>query len=423
MDTQTGAQAAPQRLNRKAFIFIILTTFLSSIGFGIITPVAPFLVTRYVTDPNSVGLALGWLTAAYSICQFIAAPGLGALSDRFGRKPILLFCMIGSAVGYLLLGVGGALWVLFLGRIIDGITGANISVSLAYIADVTPAEERGKYFGWVGALAGIGFIIGPVIGGLVAKISYEAPFYAAAVVTFLNVLYGIFFMPESLTPEKRTKQISLVGLNPLGVLRGVFAIPQLRWLLVGIFLFSLPFAVLQSNLGLFAKDTLHWDADSTGVIFAMIGITDIVVQGLLLGRLLKWFGDTRVAIGGLCCEIIGYLLLASVVLFQSPMPMFAGVIVFALGDGLLGPSLNGLLSRAAGADAQGQVQGGSQAIQSLARIGGPLIGGDLYDRAGHAVPYLSGAGIVALAIGAIGLALPSLAKSQPIPETVPAGAD
>src|SRR4051812_35934354 len=129
MNTQTGAVNAPQRLNRKAFIFIVATTFLSSIGFGIITPVAPFLVTRYVTDPNSVGLALGWLTAAYSICQFIAAPGLGALSDRFGRKPILLFCMIGSAVGYLLLGVGGALWVLFLGRIIDGITGANFSVS------------------------------------------------------------------------------------------------------------------------------------------------------------------------------------------------------------------------------------------------------------------------------------------------------
>jgi DHA1 family tetracycline resistance protein-like MFS transporter len=423
MDTQSGANNAPQHLNRKAFIFIILTTFLSSIGFGIITPVAPFLVTRYVTDPNSAGLALGWLTAAYSICQFIAAPGLGALSDRFGRKPILLFCMIGSAVGYLLLGVGGALWVLFLGRIIDGITGANFSVSFAYIADVTPQEERGKYFGWVGALAGIGFIIGPVIGGLLAKVSYEAPFYAAAVVTFLNVFYGIFFMPESLTPEKRSKQISLIGLNPLGVLCGVFAIPQLRWLLIGVFLYSLPFAVLQSNLGLFAKDTLHWDADATGIIFAMVGVTDIIVQGLLLGRMLKWFGETRVAIGGLCCEVIGYLLLASVVLFQSPIPMFAGVIIFALGDGLLGPSLNVLLSRAAGAGAQGQVQGGSQAIQSLARIGGPLIGGDLYDHAGHAVPYAAGAGIVAVAIGVISLALPSLRKNQPTSETAPVGAD
>jgi DHA1 family tetracycline resistance protein-like MFS transporter len=424
METQTGANTAPKGLNRKAFIFIVVTTFLTSIGFGLITPVAPFLVTRYVTDPNSVGLALGWLTAAYSICQFIAAPGLGALSDRFGRKPILLFCMLGSAIGYLMLGVGGALWVLFLGRIIDGITGANLSVSFAYIADVTPSEERGKYFGWVGALAGIGFIIGPVIGGLVAKLGYEAPFYAAAVVTFLNLIYGLFFMPESLPPEQRSKQISLVGLNPFGVLRGVFAIPQLRWLLVGVFLYSLPFAVLQSNIGLYVKDSLGWDADTTGIIFAMVGITDIIVQGVLLGRMLKWFGESRVAIGGMVCEIIGYVLIGSVAVFHSAVPMFAGVIVFALGDGLLGPSLSGLLSRAASAGEQGQVQGGSQAVQSLGRIGGPLIGGELYDRAGHAVPYVTGAAVVAVAIGFVSLALPSLAKhTQSGQEASPVGAD
>lgn len=216
-----------------------------------------------------------------------------------------------------------------------------------------------------------------MIGGLLAKLGYgyEAPFYAAAGVTFLNVLYGIFFMPESLIPERRSKQMSLIELNPLGVLRGVFAIPQLRWLLIGIFLFCLPFAALQSNQGLFVKDSLRWDADATGILYVLVGITDIVVQGLLLGRMLKGFGESSVAIGGLCCEIIGHVLIASVLLFQSPVPMVAGVIIFALGDGLLGPLLSGLLSRAADESAQGQVQGGSP--------DGAITGADWWPTAGR----------------------------------------
>jgi MFS transporter, DHA1 family, tetracycline resistance protein len=419
----TPSQTAPPRMNRKALMFIVVTAFLTSMGFGLITPVAPFLLTRYITDPNSAGVALGWLTAVYSICQFLAAPALGALSDRYGRKPILLFCIFGSAVGFLLLGIGGALWVLFLGRIIDGITGANFSVAFAYIADITPPEERGKFFGWVGALSGIGFIFGPVIGGLTAKISYEAPFYIAAAITLLNVIYGLFFMPESLPKAQRITDVSLARLNPFSVLGNVFALPQLRWLLIGTFLVSLPFAVLQSNLGLFAKDSLGWDADTTGMIFALVGITDIIVQGLLLGRMLKWFGETRVAIGGLCCELVGYLLLASVGWLGSPALMFAAVIIFALGDGLFGPSLGGLLSRAAGANAQGQVQGGSQAVQSVGRIIGPLLGGEVYDRVGRTVPYVGGAAIVALALGALRLAIPAIRQQSETPETVPVGTD
>jgi DHA1 family tetracycline resistance protein-like MFS transporter len=407
-------------MNRQALLFIIVTAFLTTIGFGVITPVAPFLITRYVTDPNSIGITLGWLTAAYSICQFLAAPGLGALSDRFGRKPILLFCIFGSAVGFLLLGIGGALWVLFLGRIIDGITGANFSVSFAYIADVTPPEQRGKYFGWVGALGGIGFILGPVIGGLMAKISYEAPFYLAAALTFANVLFGLFFMPESLPKADRAKQVSLAGLNPFSVLQNVFAVPQLRGLLIATFLFTLPFAALQANMGLFAKDTLGWNADATGVLFSLVGVSDIIVQGVILGVALKRLGEARVAFIGLCCEVAAYLLIASTAWTKIPLPLFAGVLVFALGDGLLGPSLNSLASRAVDAKAQGKVQGGSQAVQSLARIGGPLLGGDLYDRVGHTAPYLAGAGIVALAVAVIGLAIPGLRQPSARAENVPA---
>jgi len=415
MDT-TQTAAGP---NRQAIIFILISAFLGSMGIGLLNPVAPFLVSRYISDPSTIGIALGWLTSAYAICQFIAAPGLGALSDRFGRRPILLICLLGSAVGYLFMGIGGALWVLFVGRIIDGITGGNISVAYAYIADVTPPQQRGKFYGWVGAVFGVGFIIGPALGGLVAKFGIEAPLYLASAVTFANVLYGLVAMPESLSKADRTPSIRVSQLSPFGILAKVFAIPQLRWLLVAMFLYSLPFAALQSNLGLFAKDSLNWDATTTGGIFALVGITDIVVQGLLLEQLIKRFGEGRVAIGGLFAEIVGYLLIAAVVLVHSAVPLFAGTIIFAMGDGLLGPSLTGLISRGAGRRSQGMVQGGSLSIQSVARIIGPLLGGELYDVLGHTSPYLAGAVIVVIAILVIGTAIPALDRVSAPKEEAP----
>src|SRR5258708_6982174 len=404
MDTSIGPK-------RKAIIFILISAFLGSMGIGLLNPVAPFLVARYTNDSANAGIILGWLTSVYAICQFIAAPGLGALSDRFGRRPILLICVLGSAVGYLVMGIGGALWVLFMGRIIDGITGGNISVAFAYIADITPPGQRGKFYGWIGAVFGVGFILGPALGGLVARLGIEAPLYVAAAVTFANVLYGLVAMPESLSAAQRTTSIRIAQLNPLSILREVFNIPQLRWLFIAIFLYSLPFAALQTNLGLFAKDSLNWDATATGAIFAFVGITDIVVQGLLLQQLINRFGESRVVIGGLLSEFIGYLLMASIIVVHSSVPLIAGVIIFAMGDGLLGPSLTGLISRAAGQRSQGQVQGGSQSIQLLARISGPLLGGLLYDGLGHASPYLIGALIVVIAMGLIGLALPTLEQT------------
>ncbi len=406
-------------IDRKAMIFIIVTACLSSIGIGLISPVAPFLVSRYVSDASSAGLVLGWLTSAYAICQFIAAPALGALSDRFGRRPILLICLFGSAIGYLLLGIGGALWVLLLGRIIDGITGGNFGVTFAYIADITPPEDRGKYFGWLGAISGIAFIFGPIIGGLVAKLGIEAPFYLAAAVTFANVLFGLFFMPESLSKEKRTTHINIAQLNPLSILTKASAIPQIRWLLIVGFLIALPFSALQSGLGLLAKDVLSWDAAATGSVFMLIGITDILVQGVLLQRLLKRFSEAQVGIGGMVCEAIGYLLIASIVFVHSPIPLLVGTAIFAMGDGLIGPALGGLLARSVEDSKQGQVQGGNQAVQSLAHIGGPLLGGDVYDRAGRSTPYIGGSAIVVLAIAFMAMALPTFSRTAKPAESTP----
>ncbi len=415
MESHSTTQNATQGVKFQVLIFIVLTGVFTSIGFGIITPVAPFLISRYVSDPNQAGIVLGWLTSIFAICQFLSAPALGALSDKYGRRSILLICILGSAIGFLLLGLGGALWVLFLGRIIDGITGANMSVGFAFIADVTPPGQRGKFFGMMGAIMGIGFLVGPAIGGLLAKFGVEVPFYAAAALTFVNVIYGFFFMPESLPKEKRS-QLKVTALNPFSALANVLAVPQLRWLLITIFLFTVPFAALSVNISLLAKDNLNWDSVGIGMIFATVGITDIFVQGLLLQVLLRKFGESTVAIGGLILEIVGYVLMASVVLVASPIPMMVGTIVLAMGDGLLGPSLNGLLSRAAGAEAQGQVQGGNQSMQSLARIIGPFVGGLMYANMGHASPFLSGVFIALLAIAAITVALPTVNRSAHLDE-------
>lgn len=415
MESGSTTENAAQGVKLQVLIFIILTGILSSIGYGIIIPVAPFMVSRYISDPGQAGIVLGWLTSIFAICQFLSAPALGALSDKYGRRSILLLCILGTAVGYLLLGIGGALWVLFLGRIIDGITGANMSVSFAFIADVIPPGKRGKFFGMMGAIFGIGFIVGPTIGGLLARFGVEVPFYAAAALAFVNVIYGLFFMPESLPKEKRS-QLKAAAINPFSALANVFSVPQLRWLLTAMFLITLPFAALSVNISLLAKDNLGWDSAGIGAIFALVGITDIFVQGLLLQLLLTKFGESTVAIGGLILEIVGYILMASVVLVPSPILMLAGTIPLAMGDGLLGPSLNGLLSRAAGDDAQGQVQGGNQSVHSLASIVGPVLGGLLYVNIGHATPFLSGVLITVLAIAAIVMALRTINRIAPLAE-------
>src|SRR6266581_9416555 len=192
---QEWATTKKGALRMQTLIFMMGTALLSAIGFGIIIPVMPFLVKPYVA-PADIAMTMGWVTSIYALCQMFAAPVLGALSDIWGRRWILLVCLLGSAVGYVFMGIGGALWILVLGRVIDGITGGNFSILSAYIADVTKPEERGRYFGMFGAMIGVGFIIGPVIGGFLARFGVSAPLYAAAGITFLTVVLGFFALPE-----------------------------------------------------------------------------------------------------------------------------------------------------------------------------------------------------------------------------------
>jgi DHA1 family tetracycline resistance protein-like MFS transporter len=375
--------------SNKAFLFITFSAFLAVIGIGIIIPVIPFIVQQYLpgADAKTIAFNVGLLTSIYSFCQFFAAPGLGALSDKYGRRPILLLCLIGSAIGYILFGIGGSLAVLFLGRIIDGLTGGDISTMFAYIADVTKPEERGKLFGFIGATVGVGFMIGPSIGGLLAHISLSAPFYLAAVITLINAVFGYFVLPESLKKEHRMIDFSLHHLNPFSQLQSVLSNVTIRTLLFLSFFYFLPFAQLQGIGGVFSKDVLHWNPANIGFMFLVVGIVDIFTQGVFSHKLMSRFGEMKLMVGGLALTGIAYALNASNTVFHSSPFAYFNVIIFAFGGGLIEPALGSLISRAADPREQGRVQGANQSLQSITRIVGPLLAAFLYS-IGASVPYI-----------------------------------
>lgn len=373
----------------KSFVFILITAFLSVMGIGIIIPVIPFIVSNYLpgASEGTIAFNVGLLTSIYSVCQFFAAPGLGALSDKYGRRPILLICLVGSAIGYLMFGIGGSLWILFLSRIIDGLTGGDISTIFAYVADVTKPEERGQMYGIIGATVGIGFMVGPTIGGLLSVVSLSAPFYLATAVILLNALFGYFVLPESLKPEHRMADFSWKHLNPFGTLQSVLSSVMIRSILLIGFFYFLPFAQLQGIGSVYSKDVLHWSPANIGFMFLVIGMVDIVTQGFLSAKLIKRFGELKMVLAGLVVTGIAYFINASLVVFSLTWLAYFGVIVFAFGGGLIEPALGSLISRLAKPSEQGRVQGANQSLQSITRIIGPLLAAYLYGIT-PSLPYL-----------------------------------
>ena len=375
-----------------------MSVFLCGIGFSIIAPVVPFLVQPYISNPKDQAIVVTLLTSVYAACVFFAAPGLGALSDRYGRRPLLLICLLGSAIGYLVFGIGGALWVLFAGRIIEGITGGSISTIFAYFADITPREQRTKYFGWISAVAGVGSAIGPTVGGLLARFGYSVPMYCGAVITLFNFIYGILYMPESLNKDNRLKEIPIVRLNPFTQLLNVLSIKNLKRLLISAFLLWIPNGALQAVFSQFTIDTFHWEPAIIGLMFSIMGVQDILSQGFIMPRLLLKLSDAQIAILGMISEIMGYSLIAASALFSFYPFFIAGMFIFGFGDSIFGPSFNGMVSKSVDSSEQGRVQGGSQSIQALTRIIGPITGGQIYVSLGHASPAFMGMLLIAAAI-------------------------
>lgn len=380
----TAATAPEERADRKALAVIFGIVFLDLVGVGILIPITPFLVRQFRTDAFTVGL----LALVFSAGQFLASPVLGILSDRFGRRPILLFSIVGSAFGYFLFGLAGSLWVLFLGRIIDGITGGNISTAQAYIADVTPPADRSKNFGLIGAAFGLGFIIGPSLGGLFAKISLQAPAYAAAILSLLTAAAGFFFMPESLPEHRRRASIRLTDLNPLRQLGLSLERPELRGLLFGIFLVNFAFSGMQTNLAVFTFDRFGMGPDANAWLFAFVGVTAALVQGVLLRKISGRFSEATLSISGYSILAVGF---AAVAAAPSRAMMYPAVGLLSLGIGLATPSLTGLLSQRVSWQEQGFVLGALQSVASLGRVGGPAWAGAIYDATGPGSPYWTGA--------------------------------
>ncbi|MTV48353.1 MFS transporter [Heliobacillus mobilis] len=385
-------------VDKKALLFGLMSVFLCGIGFSIIAPVVPFLVQPYISNPGDQAIVVTLLTSVYAVCVFFASPVLGALSDRYGRRPLLLVCLLGSAIGYFVFGIGGALWVLFAGRIIEGITGGSISTIFAYFADIIPREQRTKYFGWMSAVVGVGTVIGPALGGLLAKFGYSVPMYFGAIITLLNVVYGFFFMPESLDKNNRLKEITLVRLNPFTQLANVLSMNNLKMLLVSAFLLWIPNGSLQAVFSQFTMDTFGWKPALIGLMFSIIGLQDIISQGFIMPKLLIKRSDKQIAILGMASEIIGYSLIAVSALFSFYPLFIAGMFIFGFGDSIFGPSFNGMLSKSVDSSEQGRIQGGSQSIQALARMIGPIIGGQIYVSLGHAAPAFMGMILIAAAI-------------------------
>lgn len=386
---------------RPPILFLLITAFLFSMGLSLAFPVLPFMVAKYVPDIHQQATAIGWLAAIYALLTFFSSPVMGALSDAYGRRPVLIASLIGSAIGYVVFGIGGSLLILFLGRAIDGLTAGGLSALFGYVADTTPEEDRGKVFGQIGATIGAGFIIGPAIGGLLAHISLSTPFYAAAAVSVLNMLWGYFILPESLSPERRTKHFDAAHLNPLTQLRGALELPVVRRLVTVSVLFILPFSLMQVIVSLMARDALGWGPGQVATVFMVVGVCDIIAQGLLLPVLLKRFGDRRVSQLGLSMGVVGMVLLALMPMLHSAPLLYLGVIVFASGEGIFNATLASLLSASAPEEAQGRVQGGAQGVQSLAQVVGPLLGGASYSRLGGTPTFAAGAVVVALALAVL----------------------
>lgn len=382
-------------------LFLLITTFLFSMGLSLVFPVLPFIVMEYVPDVHQQAAVIGWLGASYALLTFFSSPVMGALSDAYGRRPVLMLSLLGSAIGYVVFGIGGSLWMLFLGRCIDGLTAGGMSALFGYLADTTPEEKRGQVFGQIGAVVGAGTIIGPALGGLLSHISLSAPMFAAAAVCVLNLAWGYFILPESLSPERRTRHFDASHLNPLRQLQGALAYPVVRRLVTVSVLFLLPFSLMQIALSLLARDTLHWGAAQVSTAFMLVGVCDIIAQGFVLPYLLKWLGEKGVAQLGLSMGVLGMICMALLPALPSAALMYLSVMLFAVGEGIFNATLGALISVTAPADEQGRVQGGSQAFNSLAQIAGPLAGGGLYSRLGPSVTFGTGAALVLVALGVL----------------------
>jgi MFS family permease len=386
---------------------LFLIVFVDLVGFGLVIPLLPFYAVRFAASPQEVTALL----ATYSLAQLLSAPLWGRLSDRVGRRPVLLASLTASALAYLWLGSGSALWMLFAARAFAGACAGNIAAAQAYIADITGPEERARGMGLIGAAFGLGFIIGPALGGLIAgtdpaTADTETPAWVAAGLSVLALCGVLLLLPESLPAAGRDR---IAPRSRVGAVMSVLRRPILSRLILVFFLVILAFAGMESTFALWAIEQFGWGPRQVGYVFAYVGVLSAVLQGGMIGRLARRFGEERLLLGGLTLIGLGLLVMT---LAHSLALLVAAVTGLALGMGLTQPSLNSLISRRAGGDEQGEVLGVSQSVGSLSRVLGPFAAGFCFASLGPSAAFWSGAILVTGAFF-LTLKLPRLAV-QPV---------
>ncbi|MEO6048698.1 MAG: MFS transporter, partial [Candidatus Kapaibacterium sp.] len=374
------------------FIVVLVDVF----GFTMIIPLLP----AYAKMFNASDLTIGCIYASYAVCQFIAGPILGRISDRVGRRPTLIFSQVGSLIGFLVLGVANMLWLLFLSRIIDGLTAGNLSIAQAYISDVTKPQDRTKAFGLIGIAFGAGFLIGPAVSGLLSRFGYHVPALVAAGLSLCSILCSIFLLPK--VPRSTKPPVTIGRLEQFS---SFFKRPAPRTRLLEFFFFTLSFSmIVGGGLALFFFHVFQWGPEKTGYVFACSGLVGGLVQGGMIGRLVKKFGEEKLATIGFLTMAIGYAMLG----FASNIPLLAVVILLtSFGSSVTRPSLTTLITKSVGPDEQGAVLGVSQTMASMAQIIGPIAAGLLIQHQLFTI-YGITAGVIALAGASFGLQRNSL---------------
>jgi len=387
---------AKPRSSRHAVAFIAITLLLDTIGFGLISPVMPELLVQLTgQDVSHAAIQGGFLSFVYAAMQFVWAPVLGNLSDRFGRRPVLLFCIGALGVDYLIMGAAPTLGWLFVGRAVSGMAGASFTPAYAYVADITPPERRAQNFGVISAMFGLGFIIGPALGGLLGQFGPRTPFFAAATLSLLNFCYGIFVLPESLAPERR-RRFDWKRANPFGTFRQMKQHPVVLGLLGALFLWMVANQVFPSTWSYYTKYRFGWSEAMIGASMALVGAIMVTSQMTVLRFLVPRLGERKVALLGITIAAIGYAGFAAAtagwMMFAWLATWFFGAIVF--------PVTNALMSHRIPPESQGELQGAVAGLASLAAIVGPLLMTQLFGRftAPNAPAHVPGAAFLAASL-------------------------
>ena len=360
---------AIRKHGKNAFLFVIVCVAMDMIGFGIIIPVMPSLLSELTGQPASETVVIGgYLMATYGILNFAAMPAIGSLSDRFGRRPILLVSIATLGLDFIIMGLADSVWLLFIGRAMTGLSAATFSTANAYIADVTEPEERGKAFGMIGAAFGIGFILGPVIGGFLGAIDTRLPFFGATVLSALNFLYGFFVLPESLKKEDR-RTFDIRRANPFGAVKHFSRVPKVGWFIVAFGIFQFAHSVFPSTWNFYSEIRYGWSEAQIGLSLAAVGLGSALVQVFLIGPSIKRFGPVRTALSGILVMIFSLTLYT----FAVEGWMIYAIIPLSAFGGVFGPSLNQIMSGLTPRNAQGELQGATASLNAFSIIFAPLL--------------------------------------------------